>query len=57
MLSFGLVGVIIGQFLMSSRGLGFRLNNFATSYNTSGAITMILLMMLLMMALSAVAKA
>ena len=40
---------------MSSEGLGFRLNNFATSYNTSGAITMILLIMFLMMALTAVA--
>jgi NitT/TauT family transport system permease protein len=54
-LPFALVGVILGEFLVSSKGLGFRLNSYATSYNTSGAITMILLMMLLMMALTAVA--
>jgi len=54
-LPFGLVGVILGEFLVSSKGLGFRLNSYATAYNTSGAITMILLMMFLMMALTAVA--
>lgn len=54
-LPFGLVGVILGEFLVSSKGLGYRLNSYATAYNTSGAITMILLMMFLMMALTAVA--
>jgi NitT/TauT family transport system permease protein len=54
-LPFALVGVIIGEFLVSSEGLGFRLNNYATSYNTSGALAMILIMMFLMMALTAVA--
>ena len=54
-LPFGLVGVILGEFLVSSEGLGFRLNGYATAYNTSGAITMILVMMFLMMALTAVA--
>lgn len=54
-LPFGLVGVILGEFLVSSKGLGFRLNGYATGYNTSGAITMVLLMMFLMMALTAVA--
>ena len=54
-LPFGLVGVILGEFLVSSQGLGFRLNGYATAYNTSGAIAMILIMMFLMMALTAVA--
>jgi NitT/TauT family transport system permease protein len=54
-LPFALVGVILGEFLVSAKGLGFRLNGYATAYNTSGAITMILLMMFLMMALTAVA--
>jgi ABC-type nitrate/sulfonate/bicarbonate transport system permease component len=54
-LPFALVGVILGEFLVSSEGLGFRLNGYATAYNTSGAIAMILIMMFLMMALTAVA--
>jgi NitT/TauT family transport system permease protein len=54
-LPFALVGVIFGEFLVSSQGLGYRLNSYATQYNTSGAITMILIMMVLMMALTAVA--
>jgi NitT/TauT family transport system permease protein len=54
-LPFGLVGVILGEFLVSSEGLGFRLNQYATAYNTSGAIAMILIMMFLMMALTAIA--
>jgi NitT/TauT family transport system permease protein len=54
-LPFGLVGVIIGEFLVSSQGLGYRLNFYATQYNTAGAITMILIMMFLMMLLTAVA--
>jgi len=54
-LPFGLVGVILGEFLVSSEGLGFRLNGYATGYNTTGAIAMILIMMFLMMALTAVA--
>ena len=35
--------------------IGYRLNSYATQYNTAGAITMILMMMFLMMALTAVA--
>lgn len=54
-LPFALVGVIIGEFLVSSQGLGYRLNSYATAYNTAGAITIILLMMFLMMALTTVA--
>jgi NitT/TauT family transport system permease protein len=54
-LPFALVGVILGEFMVSSRGLGYRLNGYATGYNTTGAIAMILVMMLIMMALTAVA--
>lgn len=54
-LPFGLVGVIIGEFLVSSQGLGYRLNFYSTQYNTAGAISMILIMMFLMMVLTAVA--
>ncbi len=52
-LPFALVGVIIGEFLVSSKGLGYRLNAYSTSYNTVGAISMILIMMIIMMALTA----
>jgi NitT/TauT family transport system permease protein len=54
-LPFGLVGVIIGEFLVSSQGLGYRLNFYSTQYNTAGAISMILIMMFLMMILTAIA--
>ena len=53
-LPFALVGVIIGEFLVSSQGLGYRLNAYSTSYNTAGAISMIIIMMILMMVLTAV---
>lgn len=53
-LPFALVGVIIGEFLVSSHGLGYRLNAYSTSYNTVGAISMIIVMMILMMMLTAV---
>jgi NitT/TauT family transport system permease protein len=52
-LPFALVGVIIGEFLVSSKGLGYRLNAYSTSYNTVGAISMIIIMMIIMMALTA----
>ena len=50
-LPFALVGVIIGEFLVSSQGLGFRLITYSTQYNMAGAISMILIMMFLMMVL------
>lgn len=53
-LPFALVGVIIGEFLVSSHGLGYRLNAYSTSYNTVGAVSMIIIMMILMMLLTAV---
>jgi NitT/TauT family transport system permease protein len=53
-LPFALVGVIIGEFLVSSKGLGYRLNSYSTSYNTAGALSMIIIMMILMMMLTAV---
>jgi NitT/TauT family transport system permease protein len=53
-LPFALVGVIIGEFLVSSHGLGYRLNAYSTSYNTVGAISMIIVMMILMMMLTAI---
>jgi len=52
-LPFALVGVIIGEFLVSSKGLGYRLNAYSTSYNTVGAISMIIIMMVIMMMLTA----
>lgn len=52
-LPFALVGVIIGEFLVSSQGLGYRLNAYSTSYNTAGALSMIIIMMILMMILTA----
>jgi len=52
-LPFALVGVIIGEFLVSSKGLGYRLNAYSTSYNTVGAISMIIIMMVIMMILTA----
>jgi NitT/TauT family transport system permease protein len=53
-LPFALVGVILGEFLVSSQGLGYRLNAYSTAYNTAGALSIITLMMLIMMALTAI---
>ena len=52
-LPFALVGVILGEFLVSSQGLGYRLNTYSTSYDTTGALAIIVVMMLIMMALTA----
>lgn len=51
-LPFALIGVIVGEFLASSAGLGFRLNFYSTSYNTTGTFAMLFVMMALMMALN-----
>lgn len=52
-LPFALVGVILGEFMVSSKGLGYRLNLYSTSYDTTGAMTMIVIMMVLTMLLTA----
>jgi NitT/TauT family transport system permease protein len=48
-LPFALIGVIVGEFLAASSGLGFRLNMYSTSYNTNGTFAMLVVMMVLMM--------
>src|SRR5207247_11080064 len=53
-LRYALIGVIVGEFLVASSGLGYRLNFYSTSYNTNGTFAMLLVMMALMMALNAV---
>ncbi len=52
-LPYALIGVIVGEFLVSSSGLGYRLNYYSTSYNTNGTFAMLLVMMALMMSLNA----
>jgi NitT/TauT family transport system permease protein len=52
-LPYALIGVIVGEFLVSSSGLGYRLNYYSTSYNTNGTFAMLLVMMALMMMLNA----
>jgi sulfonate transport system permease protein len=52
-LPYALIGVIVGEFLVASSGLGYRLNFYSTSYNTNGTFAMLLIMMALMMALNA----
>jgi NitT/TauT family transport system permease protein len=51
-LPFALIGVIVGEFLAASSGLGYRLNMYSTSYNTNGTFAMIIVMMVLMMCLN-----
>ncbi len=53
-LPFALVGVILGEFLVSSHGLGYRLNAYSTGYNTTGALAIVFLMMGLMMLLTGI---
>ncbi|WP_431835383.1 ABC transporter permease [Enterobacter ludwigii] len=47
-LPFALIGVIVGEFMAASAGIGYRLNMFTTTYNITGAMTVILLIMVLM---------
>jgi NitT/TauT family transport system permease protein len=56
-LPFALVGVILGEFLVSSQGLGYRLNAYSTSYNITGALSVVFLMMVIMLALTAITNA
>jgi NitT/TauT family transport system permease protein len=51
-LPYALIGVIVGEFLVASSGLGYRLNFYSTSYNTNGTFAMLLVMMGLMMGLN-----
>jgi NitT/TauT family transport system permease protein len=53
-LPFALIGVIVGEFMASSKGIGYRLNNFTTTYNITGAMALILIIMLLMTLLNAI---
>jgi NitT/TauT family transport system permease protein len=53
-LPYALIGVIVGEFIISSSGLGYRLNAYSTSYNTNGTFAMLLVMMALMMVLNAI---
>src|SRR5690606_16601744 len=56
-LPFALVGVILGEFLVSSEGLGYRLNAYSTNYNITGALAILFLMMLFMLVLTAATNA
>jgi NitT/TauT family transport system permease protein len=56
-LPFALVGVILGEFLVSSQGLGYRLNRYSTSYNITGALAIVFLMMSIMLVLTAITNA
>jgi NitT/TauT family transport system permease protein len=56
-LPFSLVGVILGEFLVSSEGLGYRLNAYSTGYDTTGALAIIFVMMIIMLGLTAAVDA
>lgn len=51
-LPFALIGVIVGEFLAASEGLGYRLNQYSTTYNTTGTMAMLFVMMGAMMMLN-----
>lgn len=51
-LPFALIGVIVGEFVAASAGLGYRLNFYATSYNAAGTMAMLVVMMTIMMLLN-----
>ena len=56
-LPFALVGVILGEFLVSSEGLGYRLNAYSTNYNITGALAIVFLMMVIMLVLTSLTNA
>jgi NitT/TauT family transport system permease protein len=53
-LPFALIGVIVGEFMAASSGLGYRLNMYSTSYNTTGTMTMLAVMMFFMLLLNGI---
>jgi NitT/TauT family transport system permease protein len=53
-LPFALIGVIVGEFMAASKGIGYRLNSFTTTYNITGAMTLILIIMVLMTFINAI---
>lgn len=53
-LPFALIGVIVGEFLAASAGLGYRLNMYSTTYNTTGTMAMLFVMMAMMMLLNSI---
>lgn len=53
-LPFALIGVIVGEFMASSKGIGYRLNMYTTTYNITGAMTLILIIMVLMTAFNGI---
>lgn len=53
-LPFALIGVIVGEFIAASAGLGYRLNLYATSYNAAGTMAMLIVMMMVMLLFNAV---
>jgi NitT/TauT family transport system permease protein len=53
-LPFALIGVIVGEFMAASKGIGYRLNSFTTTYNITGAMTLILIIMALMTFINAI---
>jgi NitT/TauT family transport system permease protein len=56
-LPFALVGVILGEFLVASQGLGYRLIAYSTAYNITGALAIVFLMMVIMLLLTAATNA
>lgn len=56
-LPFALIGVIVGEFMASAAGLGYRLNLYTTSYNTSGTFAMLFVLMIFMMTLNMLVNA
>ena len=56
-LPFALIGVIVGEFIAASAGLGYRLNLYATSYDAAGTMAMLIVMMVVMMLFNALATA
>lgn len=51
-LPFALIGVIVGEFLAASSGVGYRLNMYSTTYKPDGVFAMLFVLMIAMMALN-----
>lgn len=51
-LPFALIGVIVGEFLAASEGLGYRLNMYSTTYKPNGVFAMLIVLMVIMMVLN-----
>jgi NitT/TauT family transport system permease protein len=49
---FSLIGSIVGEFMASTAGLGFKIQEYTSQFDTTGAVTGILILMVIVVGLN-----